>query len=456
MCGKFRFRVAAAILIIILIAASCAACSPDVFRNASNRDKDNNNSSVGPTPTVTPKRALTIIPEQDPTIIPEKTLTIWCPNSIAGANEECVQAAIAVLKQQYPHVAFVCERIELSDYFDRLNKADLRGEFPDLFFLPTGPESGIQTIRRGWAADLSDSYPKYSDLLPERLCQNQVFNGKLYAVPFGVNVDLLFANMDVLADVGYDKIPETISELMDCCAKLSAKGIIPFYTEGYGFDIQKILDSLSLRMCGGDALSAIYRSEATWDHPGLAKAVDIFRELLNKHYIVDIDSYDMSLTARALLRGECAFAFPDPTVLAYISGSKNANIEVSEFPGEEANSSGGGHLVSWMPISVAVSATTKEPELAAEVAFEFAHALSRKNYESLELFPLWNDDDTTGHSELIRKAASYVQKVEELYAGPDNVLNSIAAMYYNEARWSALRGEISGEEFIKKMKAYCR
>ena len=306
-------------------------------------------------------------------------------------------------------------------------------------------------------ADLSDTYLKYSEILPERLCQNQIFDGKLYAVPFGVNVELLCANMDVLAKVGYDKIPETISELMDCCAKLSAKGIVPFYTDGdIGYDNDKILDSLQLRMCGGEALSAIYRGEATWDNQGLAKAVDIFRELLNKQYLVGFDSYDTSLTAQALLNGECAFAVPNLWDLKYMPGLDDANIGVSEFPGEKANSSDGGHLVSMLPVSVAVSATTKEPELAAEIAFEFAHELSTKNYEVLDLLPLWNGYDTKLHSKLIRKMASYVQKAEELFTEVDNVLNSTDAMYYNEVRWRTFDGEMSGEEFVNKMKSDCR
>ena len=284
-----------------------------------------------------------------------------------------------------------------------------------------------------------------------------MFDGKLYAVPFGVNVEILCANMDVLAKVGYDKIPETIPELMDCCAKLSAKGMIPFYTDGeHGFDNDKILDSLQLRMCGGDALSAIYRGEATWDNQGLAKAIDIFCELLNKQYLVGIDSYDTSLSMQALLRGDCAFAVPNLWDLKYMQGLDDANIGISEFPGEKANSSDGGHLVSMLPVSVAVSATTKEPELAAEVAFELAHEMSTKNYEVLELLPLWQGYDTKLHSKLIRKMASYLQKSVELYTGVDDVLNSTDAMHYNEVRWKALDGEITGDEFVKKMKASCR
>ena len=49
---------------------------------------------------------------------------------------------------------------------------------------------------------------------------NSTYNGKHYGVPLTMNIVGLFANMDLLKSVGYDEIPGTYEEFIECCDAL--------------------------------------------------------------------------------------------------------------------------------------------------------------------------------------------------------------------------------------------
>ena len=104
---------------------------------------------------------------------------------------------------------------------------------PDIFFTWAGAFCG-DFAAQGNVYCLNDAYKAYADQLPEVMMQNASYgeNGDHYAVPLTMNIVTLFANMDLLKQAGWDKIPETYEDLIACCDALVAAGKIPFGCAG--------------------------------------------------------------------------------------------------------------------------------------------------------------------------------------------------------------------------------
>ena len=49
----------------------------------------------------------------------------------------------------------------------------------------------------------------------------------MFGVPYTMSLVTLYANMDLLAQVGYDHIPTTYEEMQACCEALKAADVVP-------------------------------------------------------------------------------------------------------------------------------------------------------------------------------------------------------------------------------------
>jgi raffinose/stachyose/melibiose transport system substrate-binding protein len=155
---------------------------------------------------------------------------------------------------------------------------------PDIFFTWSGAFLGDYAEN---AYALNDVYANLAikDALPEVMLANGTYDGKSYAVPLTMNIVTLFANMDLLAKAGWDKIPETYEDLIKCCDDLVAAGIIPFGCAGSEtWCVTEYLEPMILKTIGYEALNKIFAGEGTWNDEAIAKAVDTFQEMITKGY----------------------------------------------------------------------------------------------------------------------------------------------------------------------------
>jgi raffinose/stachyose/melibiose transport system substrate-binding protein len=193
------------------------------------------------------------------------TLTMWCIATEGDSNRHAYEQAIADMEEKYPNVTLEWEAIENETYKAKIAAAMADGnDLPDIFFTWSCAFLG-DFVEQGRVYCLDDTLAKYSSELPESMLGNTTYDGKHYGVPTTMNIVALFANMDLLAEAGWDKVPENYDELIKCCDDLVAAGIIPFgCAGGETWCVTEYLEPIIEKSIGADALNDIFLGRANF------------------------------------------------------------------------------------------------------------------------------------------------------------------------------------------------
>lgn len=316
------------------------------------------------------------------------TLTMWCPITEYDAERSAYEAAIADMLAEYPDIVLDWQAFEREVYKTRIKAAVAANELPDIFVTWSG--AFMQDfVEAGKVYCLDDYYPDYSNDLPEGMLSTSTFDGKHYGVPTSYNVLLFYANMDVLAEAGYDEIPSTYNDLIVCCEALKNKGIYAFGCAGNeNWCVSEYLDLFYLKTIGADALNDIFLGRATWDNPGIAGSVDMLQRMISDYFDPDGINMDNEDIKNAFMNGDFAF---------YINGSWNcielsiadSNIEIGELPVMDSRYAANGSFIGGPSQVLAVAESSSHRELAAQYCFELAKKISYNDYLNGNGLPSW-------------------------------------------------------------------
>lgn len=393
----------------------------------------------------------------DPPVVQTKRteITMWTTIPETDASYHALQEAISEMASEYPDVVCNIESENIYEYKSKIKAAVTNGEVPDIFFCPTG--DFLEDFENaGCVRPLDDFYRQYENMIQRAALSPVTRNGRLYGIPTTYNAIVMFANMDVLASVGYDHIPETYNELMECCAALKEQGIVPFACAGSEiWCITEYVETMMIKTIGADALSDLFRCRKEWNDKGIVDAVNVFLEMRELGYIEGEGSYNDQ--AQDLLMHDAA-AF-------YISGSWNSgmfsyygngNIAVGEFPVLNAEASEMGELIGGPDECLCVSSRSQYPDVAAEYAFELARRLS--HYEALDgcgipAFYLYGD--TSSFDPLSRQAIDLCMQAKAFVPFGDCYIYQINLEEYLNAYIGLFEGEVSADEFVDYLVDHC-
>ena len=164
-----------------------------------------------------------------------------------------------------------------------------------------------------------------------------------------MNIVGLFANMDLLAEVGYTEVPGTYEEFIACCDALKAKGIIPFGCAGKEtWCVTEYLESVIEKSVGADTLNDIFLARDTWNNPEVGAAVDTFQKLVNDGYF---DPSGIGLTndevKNNFMAGKYAFYMNGTWNCADFAANEEflPKVKVAEFPVINADKAKLGQLI---------------------------------------------------------------------------------------------------------------
>ena len=384
------------------------------------------------------------------------TLTLWCIATESDANRPAYEKAIAAVEESLG-VKIEWEAFENQSYKTKIKAAMADpSTLPDIFFTWAGAFCG-DFAAQGNVFCLNDAYQAYKDELPEVMMQNASYgeNKDHYAVPLTMNIVALFANMDLLAQAGWDKIPETYEDLIKCCDDLVAAGIIPFGCAGSEtWCVTEYLEPIIEKTIGYEALNEIFAGRGSWNDPAIATAVDTFQEMINKGYF---DPNGMALgndeVKANFIAGKTAF---------YQNGSWNcgevndqvANAQVALFPVMDAEKATYGQVIGGPSDSLAVSASSKNVELAAQAAFELGRDICHYGYLAGSGLPAWTPDyDTSDVKPLVAAVADIVANSDGMVLFGDTAMSADPANIYLDYLMQAFAGDIDGAAFIEGLAA---
>ena len=396
--------------------------------------------------------ALVVIANKPAAAAEETVLKLWCIATESDANRPAYLQAIADYEAANPGIKIELEAFENESYKTKIKAAMMGGsteDLPDIFFSWSGGFLG-EFVNAGRAYCLDDYFKAYEGQLPESMLSTTTYEGKHFGVPTTFNIVALYANMDLLAEVGYDHVPETYEELTACCDALLAKGIIPFGCAGKEtWCVTEYLEPIIIKTIGYEALNKIFAGEATWNDPDIAGAVTTFQEMINKGYF---DPAGAALgndeTKANFLAGKTAF---------YQNGSWNtgevANASfksgVGLFPVMNADRSSYYQTIGGPSDVLAVCATSKNVDAAAKAAVELGKEICHYNYLNAVGMPAWIPYyDTSSLSPLMVDIAGLVGKCEGLVLFGDTAMAADPAQTYLSYVALVYGGEIDGPGFV--------
>ncbi len=396
--------------------------------------------------------ALVVIANKPAAAAEETVLKLWCIATESDANRPAYLQAIADYEAANPGIKIELEAFENESYKTKIKAAMMGGDtedLPDIFFSWSGAFLG-EFVNAGRAYCLDDYFKAYEGQLPESMLSTTTYEGKHFGVPTTFNIVALYANMDLLAEVGYDHVPETYEELTACCDALLAKGIIPFGCAGKEtWCVTEYLEPIIIKTIGYEALNKIFAGEATWNDPDIAGAVTTFQEMINKGYF---DPAGAALgndeTKANFLAGKTAF---------YQNGSWNtgevANASfksgVGLFPVMNADRSSYYQTIGGPSDVLAVCATSKNVDAAAKAAVELGKEICHYNYLNAVGMPAWIPYyDTSSLSPLMVDIAGLVGKCEGLVLFGDTAMAADPAQTYLSYVALVYGGEIDGPGFV--------
>ncbi len=158
-------------------------------------------------------------------------LTVWDQFEYYGmtAAGPAVEKIHAAFQKEHPCVVF--SRSVFGGGFPIRNAVELAltsGEAPDVFYSwPSG--AGLTTYANaGYLTDLTPYADKYKwrDRLPDWALERNTFKGKLYAYPWEQDLEFVYYNKALFAELGLE-IPKSFDDVLAWCDKASAAGKIP-------------------------------------------------------------------------------------------------------------------------------------------------------------------------------------------------------------------------------------
>ena len=381
------------------------------------------------------------------------TLNMWCIATESDSNRHAYEAAIAEMAEKYPNITLNWEAFENQSYKTKIKAAVSANEMPDIFFTWSCAFLG-DFVDAGKVYCLDDVYPKFASELPENMLGNTTYDGKHYGVPTTMNIVGLFANMDLLAEVGYTEVPGTYEEFIACCDALKAKGIIPFGCAGKEtWCVTEYLESVIEKSVGADTLNDIFLGRDTWNNPDVAAAVDTFQTLVNNGYF---DPSGIGLTndevKNNFIAGKYAF---------YMNGTWNCadfasnaeflpKVKVAEFPVINADKAKLGQLIGGPSDTLAVAASSPNAEIAAEYAMELGKLICHYGYLDGCGLPAWTPyGDTSTINPLTQTVADICANADTFVLFGDTAMDADSANTYLSYVDQVYGCQVNGDQFIE-------
>ena len=382
------------------------------------------------------------------------TLTLWSIATESDSSHQAFVDGIAAFEAEHPGVKIEHVTTENEAYKTKIKAAMSSGEgLPDIFFT-WGMGFLGEFVNAGRVYCVDNEYEAYKDELPEAMTVNVRYDNKMYGVPYTMSLVTLYANMDLLAQVGYDDIPATYEDMIACCDALKAAGIIPFGVSGKElWCLSEYVEPLVIKSVGGQALRDMYNGEASWNNDGVIKAIEAFEGMVENEY------FDPS--APALGNDEVKNNFIAGKYAFYQNGSWNNkdigeqaqfNVKAGTFPVLD-DSIPLYSMIGGPNNTLAVTESSKNKDLAVEAAFFLAKFMSDADYKSGANLPCWAADPDAEVNSLIQAAADMASKAEDMVLFGDNFLSADAANTYLDYIGLAYAGDVTPTEYVEGLDA---
>ena len=247
-------------------------------------------------------------------------------------------------------------------------------------------------------------------------------DGKVYGIPVDYYPWAIFYRKSVFADKGY-KVPTTWDELIALCKKMQTDGLTPIaFGDKDGWPAQGTFDILNLRLNGYDFHVGLMAGKNKWTDPKVTAVFQKWAEFLPYH-AKDYAGLTWQNAADTLVQKKSGMYLLGLFVSAQYSATKNpadlADLDFFPFPNLGTQYDAEKALDA--PIDT-IQISSKSPKLAAEMDAAKAYLeFWSKGATQLIMFknqpgliPTATDADTSGYSDLQKKAVAIVSQAQKI------------------------------------------
>lgn len=217
----------------------------------------------------------------------DKQITITFMNredetSAAKYKEEIIKE----FEHLHPNIKVIDESIgDDSTYLHKLRTAIAQGSPPDIFYyagttnlLPYAQNGVIMDVTpllkdKQWAEGIDKEALKMFDL-------SDVGQKGIYAIPWAINYEPIYYNIDLFKKAGINKIPENWDEFLEVIRKLKAANIIPIEVGGKdSWRIGHLHTSIFYKMVGVEKAKQLGQRFAKWTDPDVIQTLQCLNKL---------------------------------------------------------------------------------------------------------------------------------------------------------------------------------
>jgi len=265
----------------------------------------------------------------------------WEVEFTDAPDQQAVQQyLIKPYQQLHPNVSITLQAAPTGTSTDQhLATLFAAGDGPDIYD-NAGPSFMPPYITNGEALNLEPYAAKYGwkQKMSSFALQSSLYQGKLYYLPTEFESLHLWVNTTAMQKYGW-KVPTTYDEMMNVCAEIKAKGLIPFATGMNGWKgcwdwwYSYFLNAY----LGTKKLYKVLTGQIPWTDPEIATSYQMMKKIWDLGYIMDKQAPAITLTSswaiwgqgKAVFRMEGTWGFSPGLVYA---NAKNIEWAIAPLP----------------------------------------------------------------------------------------------------------------------------
>ena len=215
---------------------------------------------------------------------------------------------------------------DTGQYFDRL-RTQLQAGSADVDVFAGDVSWPAQFASNGWIADLSDRFTTADrKRFLAGAVDGNIYNGKIWGVPWFTDCGLLYYRKDLLEKAGYTKPPTTWPELKEMAAKVQRDAGVEngLVFTGAVYEGGTVLGTEFIRAAGGNILDG---DKVVVASPGAVKGLEIQQSLVSDGIAPKaVADYKEDESTAAFLRGDAVFMRQWPYAYDFISDKSQSDI----------------------------------------------------------------------------------------------------------------------------------
>jgi multiple sugar transport system substrate-binding protein len=333
-------------------------------------------------------------------------------NGSDDVPRKAYEAVVAQFNNTSGGVTVKTNTIEHETFQENINNY-LQGQPDDVFTWFAGYRMQFFAAQ-GLAGDISDVFATLPGMSEAMKQQSTGEDGKQYFVPWVYGPWAVFYRPSVFSERGYTP-PKTLDEFVALSTRMQADGLVPLaFADKDGWPAMGTFDHLNLRINGYDFHKNLMAGKEAWDSPQVKTVFDTWRRLLPFHQ-PDSLGREWQEAAQSLQRKESGmFLIGSFVTEQFTDEADRADLDFFPFP--EIDSRIGADAVE-APIDGFMMAARPRNEAGAK---KFLTYLGSP--EAQEIFTKANpagtaassEADTSGYSELQKKAVEYVASAKSI------------------------------------------